>query len=292
MDDVFSGIINQEPAQIHALNQHWLATLSLGFEKKGDRSQLSNRQHTGPLVIQKVLYPEGDGVCHGVIIHPPGGVAGGDALTLNVQLANGAAALLTTPGAGKWYKANGQPASQQLHFDLQEQAVLEWFPQENILFDGAAVNFGAEINLAPQAVYAGWEILCFGRQARGERWLAGHLNQRLRIRRATKLIWQESAALIPDDRFFHSLTGLAGNVVSGGFVVAAGDVPRETLAACQAVQADAAGRFGVTALPEVFSARYVGMSAPAARQYFETLWQIIRPWYASRQAVRPRIWNT
>jgi len=278
----------------------WVATLSLGFKADNTRTYLANKIHSGPLVIQKTLHPEGSKVCHGIIIHPPGGVAGGDALTLNVQMAQNAHALLTTPGAGKWYKANGAVASQHLQFELAENATLEWLPQENILFDGAALHFSADIQLAPTARYAGWEILCFGRQAKGETWRTGLLKQKLTIKRAQKLIWQESAHLKAGDRFFESAIGLGGNVISGSFVIAAGAVPSHLLAACQAFQntgtfgadLDRTASFGVTALPEIFSARYVGMSAQLARQYFEGLWHILRPWYVSLPAARPRIWNT
>ena len=275
---------------------HWLAELTLDFDAKNGRSYLAKRQHNGPLVIQKTLYPEGDAVCHGIIIHPPGGVAGGDELILNVNVQANASALLTTPGAGKWYKANGTAASQHLQFDLAENASLEWLPQENILFDGSIVHFSADIKLGIDAKYAGWEILCFGRQAKGETWLTGKLKQNLVIKRADKMIWQESAHLQANDRFFQSSIGLGGNVVSASFVIAAGTVPADLFAQCQQFEIDNASdnkaKFGVSALPEVFSARYIGMSAQLARHYFEGLWHILRPWYASRSAARPRIWNT
>jgi urease accessory protein len=287
----------------------WKAFLALSFNSRLDNAHVENaqllrtflekKQHNGPLVIQKTLHPEGERICHGIIIHPPGGVAGGDELTLNVALADSANVLLTTPGAGKWYKANNKLASQHLHFDIAENACLEWLPQENILFDGAMVEFSAEINLTESARYAGWEILCFGRQARGERWLTGKLAQHLTIKRTNKIIWQERAMLEADDRFFESLIGLNGNVISANFVIAAGAVPVALFNQCQQLQTDDAlnvmdkqARFGVSALPQVFCARYIGMSAPAARQYFEKLWHILRPWYLNQAAVRPRIWNT
>jgi urease accessory protein len=294
-----------QPKSFHNLNPDcWKASLTLNFNTQVRRTFLEKKQHSGPLVIQKTLHPEGERICHGIIIHPPGGVAGGDELTLKVALADNANVLLTTPGAGKWYKANNKLASQHLHFDIAENACLEWLPQENILFDGAMVEFSAEINLTESARYAGWEILCFGRQARGERWLTGKLAQNLTIKRTNKIIWQERAMLEADDRFFESLIGLNGNVISANFVIAAGAVPVELLNICQQIQTEDAfnldafnlmdkpARFGVSALPQVFCARYIGMSAPAARQYFEKLWHILRPWYLNQSAVRPRIWNT
>lgn len=295
-DQKIHEISSAENSDADSLLGRWKAKLALEFDTQVQRTFLAKKQHSGPLVIQKTLHPEGDEICHGIIIHPPGGVAGGDELTLEVALAKNANVSLTTPGAGKWYKANGKVASQHLQFYLAENACLEWLPQENILFDGAMVDFSANIHLAENAKYAAWEILCLGRQAKGERWNTGSLRQNLTITRRDKVIWQERAMLLADDRFFKSLIGLGGNVISGGFVIAAAGVPATLLAECQQVQpvgnADAKARYGVTALPEVFSARYIGMSAPAARQYFEHLWHILRPWYLSRPAARPRIWNT
>lgn len=297
MNDPFlMHLISQSrDASNHHLDR-WKAQLKLAFGKQAARTFLAKKQHIGPLVIQKTLHPEGESICHGIIIHPPGGVAGGDELTLEVTLASNANVLLTTPGAGKWYKANSKVASQRLQFDLAENACLEWLPQENILFDGAMVDFSAQINLAENAKYAAWEVLCLGRQAKGERWGTGRLSQHSTIKRKQKIIWQERTMLMADDRFFESLIGLGGNVISGSFVIAAGLAPANLLAECQQLQpqldADANARYGVSALPEVFSARYIGMSAPAARQYFEKIWHILRPWYLGYAAVRPRIWNT
>jgi hypothetical protein len=116
----------------------WKAELSLGFEFTDGRTVLARKQHDGPLVVQKALYPEGGEVCHAIIVHPPAGIAGGDELALNVQSGKAAAALLTTPGAGKWYRTSGPWAAQRLVFDVE--GTLEWLPQETIVFDGARAD--------------------------------------------------------------------------------------------------------------------------------------------------------
>jgi urease accessory protein len=300
MDDDHSNYVAKQlntKAELSASHhQNWQAKLTLTFSHVDGRSYLSKRIHYGPLVIQKTLHPEGEAVCHGVVVHPPGGVAGGDQLTIEANLENGASVLLTTPGAGKWYKANSKVASQQLVFNLEGDANLEWFPQENILFDGSQVKFSADIHLAQNSTYAGWEILCFGRQAQKECWNNGLLHQNIVIHRNGKLLWQESANLSPHHPLMQSLMGLAGNVISASFVVVAGLVPVEVLNACRAIQPkktlDLQAKYGVSALPEVFVARYVGQSSQSAKQYFELLWSVLRPWYLKRQVVRPRIWNT
>ena len=60
-------------------NQTWKAKLELGFKGREDKTYVSHRKHLGPLVIQKPFYPEGE-VCHVYLIHPPGGIVGGDEL--------------------------------------------------------------------------------------------------------------------------------------------------------------------------------------------------------------------
>ncbi len=300
MDDSLKAKVAGQSALNSPLNQssvkRWEARLDLDFKASKGRSYLAKRLHKGPLVMQKTLHPEGKSVCHGVVIHPPGGVAGGDELTLNVTLAEQTKALMTTPGAGKWYKANGQLARQHLRFDLQEGACFEWFPQENILFNGAQVKLSSIVNLASTATYAAWEVLCLGRQAQREEWLSGVMQQQVSICRAGKLIWNERALLKPEQRTFTSVVGLKGNAVTGSFVIAAGAVPANVLDNCRAIKPrlalDPDAQYGVTALPEIFAARYTGQSSQCAKAYFETLWSCLRPWYAERDAVRPRIWNT
>ena len=283
----------------------WQAQLNLRFARRfsnefalNTRTVLVEREHSGPLVVQKPLYPEGDRICHAVIVHPPGGIAGGDQLRLHVNLEAGAHALLTTPGAGKWYKSNGREAAQHLQFKLGEGAILEWLPQETILFDAAQARMTTRVDLAVDAKFAGWEILCFGRRAAGEVFADGTLRQRIQIWRGDELLWNEAANLNAGSRAMLSPVGMNGRAISATFLVAAGAVPVHVLEACRALvpcekKAPSDGNaYGVTALPEIFAARFLGDHVEHAREYFEKLWQVLRPWYANTEMQRPRIWNT
>ena len=274
------------------MDNTWLGSLALQFAHDGTRTYLAKKEHQGPLVIQKTLHPEGPELCHGIIIHPPGGVAGGDHLLLQVELAENARTLLTTPGAGKWYKANEKTASQIVKITLKQAAQLEWFPQENILFDGAHVHFTTNVTLEADARYAGWDIVCFGRIASGEKWTKGEFRQNTEIRRQGKLLWKDTALLTPDSRVMQSLSGLRGGPVCANFIVAAPSIPIEILEKCRAIDVPPPSLCGVTALPDIFSARYIGNSTQEARHYFEKLWEVLRPWYGQKDMVRPRIWNT
>jgi urease accessory protein len=277
---------------ISATNTPWEAELNLGFARREERSLLATRSHRGPLVVQKALYPEGEAICHAIILHPPGGVAGGDQLRVNVEVGNNAHALLTTPGAGKWYKANGRGASQHLEFCLHDNATLEWLPQESIVYDAADVTWNTRVNLDASARYAGWEITCLGRQACGEKFRTGQLRQKLQIYRSSRLIWGEHVNLKGGGGLLNSSVGLRGCSVSASFVVAAGATLPNVLENCRSIIPADDGRVGVSALPEIFVGRYLGHNALAARLYFEALWAVLRPAYAGVAAQRPRIWNT
>src|SRR5262245_17868648 len=167
----------------------WKAELELGFERIDGRTILAHRRHDGPLVVQKPLYPEGGEVCHAIVVHPPAGIAGGDELLLKAKTEQSACALLTTPGAGKWYRSAGPWASQALDFAVG--GALEWLPQETIVYDGALAELRTDVRLAADARYIGWEILCLGRRGSGERYTRGTIRLSTRIQRAGKLVWFE-----------------------------------------------------------------------------------------------------
>src|SRR5690606_35765534 len=131
--------------------QTWRANLMLRFARRDARTILAERSHVGPLVVQKTLHPEGDATCHAVIVHPPGGIAGGDELQFDVAAGPAARALLTTPGAGKWYKSHGRVAQQRLNFSIADDALLEWLPQETIVFDAANAQMRTHVALTGNA---------------------------------------------------------------------------------------------------------------------------------------------
>jgi urease accessory protein len=113
-------------------NDRWPAELHLRFARDKKRSVLIENRHAGPLVVQKAIYPEGEQICHVVVVHPPGGMAGGDELTLEIDLAANSSAVISTPGAAKWYKAPRRTCRQKTTIRLEKGSTLDWLPQENI----------------------------------------------------------------------------------------------------------------------------------------------------------------
>ena len=270
----------------------WQARLALEYTRQGGRTALTGRAHSGPLLVQKALYPEGEAVCHSIVVHPPGGIAGGDALQLELRLREGAAALLTTPGAGKWYKSTKLKASLIQQFEIGSGAVLEWLPQPAIVFDAARADVRTEVRLHEEALYLGWDMSCMGRSACGERFNSGELRQRTEVWQQGRRLWCEYARLAGDDPMLASKAGLAGRTVSATLIAAGREIPKDLLEQCRRVAPEAGERCGITVLPRVLLARYLGHSSEAAMHYFIALWTLLRPALTGRIAVPPRIWAT
>ncbi len=275
----------------HAAPSGWDASLELAYERRGERTVLARRAHRGPLRVQRDLYPEGPSPCHTLVVHPPGGVAGGDRLALSARLDADAHALLTTPGAGKWYRGHGRWASQALRFTVEDGAALEWLPQETIAFDGALAELSCRVELAPQASYLGWEVLCLGRQASGERFVSGELRLGTELWRGEACLYRERGRLRGGDALLASPVGLGGASVCATLVAVSPRLPALSLAELRAVD-ERGGRAGVTRLPHVLVARWLGDSSERARHYLTSLWSLLRPALLARPATSPRIWAT
>lgn len=265
--------------------------MTLGFVSDRDTTRLVERTHIGPLRVQKPLYPEGGQVCHAIVVHPPGGVVGGDELSIDASVGQNASALLTTPGAAKWYKSNGHISRQDVHLRAGDSATLEWLPQETIFFDAAHVRLGTAIELGKDATYIGSEILCFGRTASGESFHSGMVEQTTSIRRDGKLLWFEQGMLAAGSAAMTSPLGLAGNTVCATLIAVGNPLAGSMMATLREIKAGD-GAFGVTQMKSVIVARYLGHSSQTARQLIMHTWQQLRPALTGREAVVPRIWNT
>ena len=278
-----------------AERQHLLATLALGFERDHETTRLMQRDHFGPLRVQKPLYPEDPSVCHAILVHPPGGVVGGDELRISAQVGDHAHAFLSTPGAAKWYRSNGHVSTQFLQMQAGENAALEWLPQETILFNGADVVFDSTVNLKANASYIGCDILCFGRTASGEQFNHGRVRQRLRILRDGNPLWLEQGNLTGGSKQMSSPLGLAGYTVCASLIAVGQPQPAALLQAVREqiqIAAGGAGMVGATQMKSVLMVRYLCHSSEVARQVMLQAWQVLRPALLGQPAVVPRIWNT
>ncbi|MES2821475.1 MAG: urease accessory protein UreD [Pseudomonadota bacterium] len=275
-----------------AFTPSWLAELELGYGRDGDCSRPTLRRHSGPLRVQKHLYAEGPEVCQHIIVHPPGGIAGGDRLAISATVGERAWAQLTSPGAAKWYRA-AAPAYQHLTLRVEAGATLEWLPQETIVYAGAQAQLSTEIELIGDARLCYWDMVALGRPASGERFDSGHFQSHLEISRDGRLLWHERQRVKGDDGLLDSAIGLGGQPVFATLLIS-GELDPALLERCRALPAVTAGqlRGDLTQLPGLVVARCLASEALHARAWLIELWRLLRPALLGRHAVPPRIWST
>ena len=277
-------------AHYAAQSSSWLAELELWFALSAGKTRLVRRRHLGPLVVQRPFHPEKDGTCHVYLLHPPGGVAGGDRLDLRFHVEAGARALLTTPGATKFYRSEYSAGTQSTQIDVGACAVCEYLPQETIAFDGADARMETRVSLAPDATYVGWDFLCLGRPAAGERFETGRLSQRIEIRRGGKPIWFERLELHGNSPLMKAPFALAGEP-TWGTMIYAGAVSEDAAEQVRAAIGESAV-FSVSQLDDVVVCRYLGPRVGDGKALFARAWNVLRTLGQGKPADTPRIWAT
>ena len=263
--------------QAAAVAHGWCAKLDLVLERgHRGRTRLTLNRHRGPLCVQRPFYPESDGRAHVYLIHTPGGVVGGDLLEIDLVLREGARALFTTPAATKFYRSPDQSSSQKQRIRAGADTILEWLPQETILFEAARAELSTRIELAQGARFAG---------------------QRFEVWRDGVPLLVERLALGGGDPLLAANGGLAGQPVVGVFALTLGpDGPRASTliasvrAALPELRSD--DRFRITSLRELLVCRYLGPRANSARRCFERAWSVLRPALLDAEAQAPRVWAT
>ena len=249
-------------------------------------------RHRGPLRVQKALYPEGEAVCHTILLHPPAGIVGGDSLSFDIDVGEAAHVLFTTPGAGKWYRSDGRVASVSQRVRVARAAVCEWLPQESIVFDGAIGVLDNQIALESGATLIAADMLCLGRTGSGERFSSGRLTLRNRITLEGRTLWLERGRLEGGGELLDSPVGLAGQPVTATMLVHGMGVDDALRDACREIGCEA-GESGVTLLPNgLLVARWLGPASEPGRIWMKRTWALARPAVTGRKSDEPRIWRT
>lgn len=272
----------------------WHAQLDLHYRRDQQRTVLQHR-HTGPLRIFKSLYPEGDGICHNVIIHPPGGLVGGDVLEVNVHAAAHAHGLLATPGATRFYRSDGPATTQQVTLTLHEGARLEWLPLEAIAYPGCLAHNSLRATLAEGAEMIGWDVCALGLPSANQAFDRGILTQHLEI----PGLWLERSRIdAADTRLLESPLGLGGHKCLGTLWLACGTpITRERrehlLEAVREVLGEGRGtEVGATCPnPRMLVVRAVAPLVEPLMAKFQRIWATLRTEAWGLGNTPPRIWN-
>lgn len=280
------------PCSLHTRNlppEGWHASLDLSLRPGPGKTLLGKTVRFGPLTVQQPFYPEGD-VCNLYLLHPPGGLVGGDRLELTVRLEKGSHGFITTPGATKFYRSSGRSATQEQIFHLDSGSVLEWFPQETILFDHAVAGIDTIVNLAPDAIFMGWEILCLGLPAVKQRFESGKLISKMCIRQNAIPVFMDRLQ-INHAKDLDAPAGLKGFPVCASFW-ATGVNEALFVKVRDTVLPGSHILFGMTQINDILVARCLANNPQDVRDVFTQIRQNIRPKLTGKSACTPRIWNT
>ncbi|MFZ1324585.1 MAG: urease accessory protein UreD [Candidatus Contendobacter sp.] len=273
----------------------WQARLTLDFRRDAGRTVLARCAHQGPLRVQRSFYPEGQSLCHVALLHPPGGVVGGDELRIDAILDPGSHALITTPAAGKFYRSAGPWALQSQRLTVAADAALEWLPQETIVYDGARVHALTRVELQGNARFLGWEIVCLGRPAAGERFTNGCYRQDFELWRDGEPLYLERGRYDGGVPVLNAAWGLQSQPVFAT-LVCAGSPPGAVDGirfSWEELKATRGGELATaTQLDGALICRYLGPSAMRARRFFVLAWGLLRPALLGRPPCPSRFWAT
>lgn len=278
------------PSDTPTHQEPWRARLDLVFRRMGNRTVLVSDRHEGPLRVQRPFY-EPEGACQVVVIHPPGGIAGGDELRLRATVEAGAEALITSPGAAKLYRSAGAESRVEQQVSVAEGACFEWLPQETIVFSGARARVCTRIDLEPSARFLGWDLVSLGRPSCGERFEHGQLRQQLELYRSGEPLWLDRQRFEGGEVSLDEAFGLAGNPVFGvllGYPAKVEDLE----AAHETLSGEFERYVSTTLVDEVLVCRALAPSTRIARAALEAVWRCCRPRLLGRAVHAPRIWAT
>jgi urease accessory protein len=284
---------------INKVQNGWHGYLNLTYANRSGGTQIIRNEMQAPLKVQRPFYPEGKEVCHSVILHTAGGVVGGDRLSSNFHLQPNTKALITTAAAGKIYRSNGLESRQNIEIQVDADANLEWLPQETIVFDGAIYRQDLRVELAPGARILLWEIVRFGRSARGEKFLSGEWRSHTEIWQQNRPLWIDRQFLKGGEKMLESPHGLAGKSVAATLAWVGEPVTAEILKKIRSLHCEEIihpasvavnSTTGVTLIPNGLLCRYRGSSTADARDWFIGIWHLLRLSFSERPCCLPRVW--
>ena len=271
----------------------WLGNLELVYRCQQEETKVTSVYAQAPFKIQRPFYPEGKQICHSVIIHTAGGIVGGDRLHQNIHLQPKTQALITTPAANRIYRSNGHKAEQDIKIIIDDGASLEYLPQETIVFKGANFRQNLRVELSTEkSTWLGWEIIRFGRSARGEIFDQGEWRSYTEVWQQGKPLWVDNQFLPGNEELFYSLNGLAGKPVVGTLSWIGKSVTpnlvQEVINRWQPQKDNS--EIGVTQLLQGLLCRYRGDSITEVKNWFIQVWQLLRQTEGRSSHKKPRVW--
>ncbi len=278
----------------------WQACLSLRYSVEQNRTVLRHH-HSGPLRVLKSLYPEGDPICHNVLVHPPSGLVGGDHLNIQVHLQDHSHALITTPGATRFYGSKALQAHQKVFAHVSNHAKLEWLPMEALAYNSSYGVNQAVFRLEEHARLIAWDVTQLGLPQAQQPFTQGIFEQHLEI----EGVWLDKARLDAlDHRLLNSPVGLGGHRCISSLIFAQGHAwPTHFkvralegirgLIAQMRPEGSAHLVAGVTAVhPQVVVLRVLSDLVEPSMQLLKAAWGLLRRDLWGLAHTPPRIWSS
>jgi urease accessory protein len=274
----------------------WHAHLSIDYTLESGKT-LARHQHTGPLRILQSLYPEGDAICHNVLVHPPGGLVGGDTLEIAVNVKAGAHGLITTPGATRFYRSEGALALQTTHLKLENASRLEWLPLEALCYSACQAENRLTMDLAPGSELIGWDVTALGLPHADQPFVLGQFHQHIEV----PGVWLERGTIAAEDtRLLDGPVGLAGQRCMASLFFVAGtalsrqhrELALDSVRAVIAQHALASTAGATCPNPQVVVVRVIAPVVEPAMDLLRALRAVWRSTLWGVAPLSPRIWST
>jgi len=182
--------------------------LALAFQRRGEKTVLTERRFTLPLQALEPISLAPDGSVCLMLLNPTGGVLGGDQLKTEVTLGPGAHVCLTTPSATRVYRALGPPAVQETTIRLGAGAIVEYIPDHVIPHPGSVFHQSLTVEMGPGSRVILSDALAIGRLAREERWAFRELVSRITVTSSGRPLFLDRIRLEPSRRVTEGLGGM------------------------------------------------------------------------------------
>lgn len=222
-----------------------------------------------------------------VMINTAGGLTGGDCVSIDVSVAQGACATVTTPACERIYRSLEGDVTIEQHLHVARGARLDWIPQETILYDRGRVRRRLDVQLEDDAEITIAEAVLLGRTAMGEVVNDGAFADFWTVRHGARLVFADATRIAePFARTRVCPTTLSGNAAMASVVHVGPDLTAKR-DALRAVFDDRQGAWaGASIVGDVLVARIVATGGLPLRMALVAALAILRD---SRRL--PRLWS-
>lgn len=224
-----------------------------------------------------------------VLLTTSGGLTGGDKLDIDIDIAEAAAAVVTTQAAEKIYRSTGPECSVRVRISVAPEAWGEWLMQETILFDGARLSRRTEANVAASGRLLAVESLVFGRKAMGEDFARGSVHDVWRVRRGDRLVWIDALKL--DGAVMRREAFGLGEAAGAATLLYVGEDATRHLDVARAALAETEAQGGATSFDGVLILRLLAADAMVLRAGVAHIIVRLRAAIAGLPAHMPRVWS-